>query len=94
MSDYKTLLQQKAELNARIAEVMKIEKTGAVAQARTLIQDYQLTERDLFPAAGAKAAGSVGAPKYRDPATGVTWTGRGKPPKWILGKNRTPFQIF
>lgn len=93
MSDYKTLLQQKAELDARIAEVMKTEKTGAVAQARALIQEYQLTERDLFPAAGTKSAASVGAPKYRDPATGNTWTGRGKPPNWIVGKDRTPFQI-
>ncbi len=23
------------------------------------------------------------APKYRDPATGATWTGRGKKPKWL-----------
>ncbi|WP_457844072.1 H-NS family nucleoid-associated regulatory protein [Staphylococcus aureus] len=35
----------------------------------------------------------MGAPKYRDPATGATWTGRGKPPNWIVGKDRTPFQI-
>ena len=28
-------------------------------------------------------AGTVVAPKYRDPTTGQTWTGRGKPPKWI-----------
>lgn len=93
MSDYKTLLQQKAELDARIAEVMKTEKTGAVAQARALIQEYQLTERDLFPTAGAKPAANVGVPKYCDPATGSTWTGRGKPPNWIVGKDRTPFQI-
>lgn len=93
MSDFKALLQQKAELDARIAEVMKTEKTGAVAQARALIQEYQLTERDLFPATRTKSAVSVGAPKYRDPATGVTWTGRGKPPNWIVGKDRAPFQI-
>jgi DNA-binding protein H-NS len=26
---------------------------------------------------------SVVAPKYRDAATGMTWTGRGKQPKWL-----------
>ena len=26
---------------------------------------------------------SVVAPKYRDAATGATWTGRGKQPKWL-----------
>ncbi len=32
-----------------------------------------------------KAGASKGAPKYRDPQTGKTWTGRGKPPNWIVG---------
>lgn len=93
MSEYKTLLQQKAELDARIAEVMKTEKAGAVAEVRALVQEYQLTEQDVFTASGSKAKGSVGTPKFRDPETGATWTGRGKPPNWILGKDRASFQI-
>ncbi|WP_448677214.1 H-NS histone family protein [Delftia acidovorans] len=93
MSEYKTLLQQKAELDARIAEVMKTEKAGAVAQARDLIHHYQLTEQDVFPASGSKAKGSVGAPKFRNPETGATWTGRGKQPKWIIGKERANYII-
>jgi len=28
------------------------------------------------------------APKYRDPATGNTWTGRGKPPRWIVAADQ------
>ena len=35
---------------------------------------------------------SVVAPKYRDPVTGATWTGRGKQPKWLsqaLGSGKT-----
>ena len=94
MSDYKTLLQQKAELDARIVEAMKTEKAGAVAEVRILVQQYQLTEQDVFPArGGVKSKGSVGEPKYRNPATGSTWTGRGKPPHWILGKEREQFLI-
>lgn len=33
------------------------------------------------------------APKYRDPITGQTWSGRGKPPLWIAGKDREQFLI-
>jgi len=38
------------------------------------------------------------APKYLDPETGNTWTGRGKPPRWLsdaeqAGKNRDAFLI-
>jgi DNA-binding protein H-NS len=44
------------------------------------------------PAAPGKL--QVGVAKYRDPKSGKTWTGRGKPPLWIVGvKDRTPFLI-
>ena len=52
--------------------------------------------------AGRKSSGadkrSVVAPKYRDSATGTTWTGRGKQPKWLAaaiqsGKKLEDFKI-
>ena len=52
--------------------------------------------------AARKSAGadkrSVVAPKYRDAATGATWTGRGKQPKWLAaalkgGKKLDDFKI-
>ncbi|WEM00057.1 MULTISPECIES: H-NS histone family protein [Delftia] len=91
MTDYKTLLARKAELDAQIAQAQAEHKAEGIAAARALIAEHGLTAADVFPA--AKAKGSVGAPKYRDPATGVTWTGRGKPPNWIVGKDRAPFLI-
>ena len=91
MTTYQDLLQQKAALEAQIAQAQAERKAEGIAAARALIQEHGLTAADVFPT--AKAKGSVGAPKYRDPATGATWTGRGKPPNWINGKDRTPFQI-
>src|SRR4029453_19680675 len=42
----------------------------------------------------AATATTVGVAKYRDPQTGKTWTGRGKPPNWIAGaKDRQAFLI-
>ena len=35
-----------------------------------------------------KAKSSV-PPKYRDPATGATWTGRGRAPVWMAAKIAT-----
>lgn len=93
MTDYQTLLARKAELDAQIAQAHAEHKAEGIAAARALIAEHGLTAADVFPAKGKKPKGSVGAPKYRDPATGATWTGRGKPPNWIVGKDRTPFQI-
>lgn len=92
MSEYQNLLAQKAALEAQIATAQAEAKAKAVTEARALIQEHGLTAADVFPQ--GKAKGSVGQAKYRDPATGVTWTGRGKPPNWIVGKDRTPFQII
>lgn len=91
MTDYKTLLARKAELEAQIAQAQAERKAEGIAAARALIQEHGLTAADVFPP--SKTKGSVGAPKYRDPATGATWTGRGKPPNWINGKDRAPFLI-
>lgn len=33
------------------------------------------------------------AAKYRNPANGETWTGRGKATKWIEGQDRSRFTI-
>lgn len=91
MTTYQDLLQQKADLEAQIATAQAEAKAKAVTEARALIAQHGLTAADVFPQ--GKAKGSVGTPKYRDPATGATWTGRGKPPNWINGKDRAPFVI-
>ena len=61
-----------------------------------MVSEFGLTERDVFPSGrrsgGTRTGGKV-APKYRDPATGQTWTGRGKAPKWIDGKDRSKYLI-
>ena len=42
----------------------------------------------------SKSIMTAGVPRYRDPKSGKTWTGRGKPPAWIAGaKDRSRFLI-
>lgn len=95
MTTYAELLKQKQNLEQLLEEARKRESGDAVAKCRELIQQFNLTAEDLFPASrSAKTrVGAAVAPKYRDPATGQTWTGRGKPPKWIADKDREQFAI-
>lgn len=94
MSQYKDLLKQREELEAKIAEARNAEIANAIAQVRQLVLDYSLTERDVFGGIRTSSAkGSTVAPKYKDPVTGATWTGRGKPPRWIADKEREQFLI-
>ncbi|WP_202758240.1 H-NS family nucleoid-associated regulatory protein [Delftia acidovorans] len=93
MTTYKDLLAQKAQLESQIAQAQAEHKAEGVATARALIREHGLTTADVFPRQSQKTASKVGVAKYRDPATGATWTGRGKPPTWIVGKDRTTYQI-
>lgn len=93
----KELLEQKVALEARINEQRKIEHSGAVQKVRQLVSEYGLTQDDIFGRTrGFKSSSGetrTVPPKYRDPATGQTWTGRGKAPKWIEGQDREKFAI-
>ncbi|HDR9090083.1 H-NS histone [Burkholderia vietnamiensis] len=90
-------LKARAEALAQQAEEARLAELDSVITAiREQIAEYDITPEQLF--GRRRAAGSTArvpiAPKYRDPKTGATWSGRGKAPQWIAGaKNRDRFLI-
>lgn len=94
MKTYKELQVEIKELQAQAEKVRQAELANTIAEIKAKIQEYELTEVDLF-SSEKKTRKTVATvkPKYRNPKTGDTWTGRGKPPKWIAGKNKTEFLI-
>ena len=94
------LMAQKAALEQQIVEARRAARADAVAQVRALMSEHGLTVADLSskPPPNPKRSGIKVAPKYRDAATGNTWSGRGLQPKWLKealasGKNLSDFQI-
>lgn len=98
-TSYKDLLKQREALEQQISEARRRELSDAVSQVRALVSEYGLTQQDVFPSGRGAASrtsstsGTKVAPKYRNPSTGQTWTGRGKAPKWIQGQDRDQFAI-
>lgn len=95
MATYKELLAQKAKLEEQLESVRVKELETVIEQVRQVVTEYGLTAEDLGLASrrGRVAAKKTTvAPKYRDPKTGATWSGRGRAPAWI-GKNRDKFLI-
>lgn len=90
---YTELLQQRAVLEQQIAAARKAEVAQAIQKARALVEAFSLTQADVFQPAKSKREIRLGAPKYRDPMTGRTWTGRGRLPDWIKNQNREQFAI-
>lgn len=92
------LLAQREALEKAISMARQQQNAAAIAQARDIIAQNNLTVQDVFPGrAGKSTAPKTGtskvAAKYRNPVNGQTWTGRGKAPKWIEGQNRDQFLI-
>ncbi|RDU95253.1 H-NS family nucleoid-associated regulatory protein [Trinickia dinghuensis] len=92
MSTYKELLAKQRELDAQIAAARNEERAQAIATIRELMQQFEITSSDLAVKRGAYKRGSSQA-KYRDPASGATWSGMGREPRWIAGKDRAAFAI-
>jgi DNA-binding protein H-NS len=96
MSKLAELIAQRQELEDRIATLKAEEGSNALAQIRATIAEYGFTQDQVFGRAKGAKAKSDKAPvaaKYRDPATGSTWSGRGKAPRWIAGQDRDKFAV-
>jgi len=102
MATYKQLLAEKEKIESQLVEVRATEVAGVIEQIQALMAQYELSAEDIAPkrrrgrpASGAAPTKKIKAslpPKYQDPKTGATWTGRGRAPAW-LGKNRDKFLI-
>lgn len=95
MTSYAEYAQQIAKLQSLAEAARNDEKNGAVQKIRELMQQHGVTVDDLSSGGRAKPAKvktSV-APQFKNPETGETWTGRGRAPRWLDGKNKEQFRI-
>ena len=92
---YQELLAKKAELanqavqlEMQLADARKAQRAEVIANIKNLLADNGLSIADLGLKDGVAkrsgpAKGQTVPPKYRDPETGRTWTGRGAKPRWV-----------
>jgi len=99
-SKIQELIKQKEELERAISEERTRHRAEGLEKAKAIIEEYDLQISDVFPNQINKVrlvSSSFGkskvTPKYRNPENGSTWTGRGKEPLWISGKDRSLFLI-
>ena len=83
MSTLNELLAQREALDQQISQPKERERGEAVAKVKSLMSEYGLTIADLSMRTPQPAKVSKVAAKYRNQATGETWSGRGLQPKWL-----------
>lgn len=90
------LKKRQEEIDRKIREKQEAEKKAVIDQIVNVVNQYNIPVDELVEALGGlkiKRKGQPAVQKYQDPATGATWSGRGKEPVWIRGKDRKKFLI-
>nr|WP_314621622.1 H-NS histone family protein [uncultured Noviherbaspirillum sp.] len=94
MTSYKDIQAEIAELQAKAEEARFKEIASAISKIKTLMQEYNISVEDLAEKSkkekGLKKK-SVNV-KFQD-KDGNTWSGRGRIPKWLQGKDKEKFRI-
>lgn len=100
MPSYAELQLQIAELERQAQAMRKAEIASVIAEIKAQMAEYGITLTDLGgkSSSASNRAGKTTRAKYRNPATGETWSGRGKHPKWLAseiasGKDKSKFLI-
>ena len=99
MAKLNELLAQKAALEKQIEQTQREERQSAIARVRAVMAEYGLVASDLSTRRPRKGGtGTKVAAKYRNKATGETWSGRGLQPRWLkaavaAGKKLTDFAV-
>ncbi len=86
MASLQEMIAQKEALERQIELTKKQDRNEAIAKVRSLMSEYGLSVSDLSAKSSKKAKAGAGkkvAAKYRNKATGDSWSGRGLQPKWL-----------
>ncbi|WP_080419768.1 H-NS family nucleoid-associated regulatory protein [Burkholderia ubonensis] len=90
---YLALIAQREALDAQINAAREAEREAAIGQIKELMKEFDLRVLDLQEKVHKRKSRRMSAaPKYRDPTTGRTWSGRGRQPAW-LGNDPAAFLI-
>jgi DNA-binding protein H-NS len=85
--ELKDLLSRRDDLERQIQTAKGAARAEAIARVGKLMSEHGLTVSDLSATSPGKRGAPSGrpvAPKYRDPVSGATWSGRGLKPKWLV----------
>jgi DNA-binding protein H-NS len=94
MATYKELQDQIAALQNTAELTRAQELDGAVQQIKALMAEYGITVADLDSAARTKGKKSKQQTKIQfQDANGKTWSGRGRMPDWLKGKDKEKFRV-
>ena len=95
MKTYRELMEQLDQLRREIDLVREYEAQRIAQRVLEVLADNGVNIPDLngLHPRGRRVGRKI-EPKYYDPETGATWSGRGRLPRWLVGKEPEQFLIY
>ncbi|WP_338641796.1 H-NS histone family protein [Burkholderia pyrrocinia] len=94
MSTYRELLRQLEELKKEIDIAREREAELIAKRVVDLLVEYGIFRHDVLTQQDRNRRRRAPVrPKYFDPKSGATWSGRGRTPRWLIGKDIEQFRI-
>lgn len=78
-------------MDVELARLWEEEQRNVIAEIKKKMSEYKITLEEILGTDRVKTKGLP--PKYRDPDTGAVWSGRGRTPGWLAGKDKDAFLI-
>ncbi|PLZ01863.1 hypothetical protein CY652_13595 [Burkholderia sp. WAC0059] len=94
MQTYRELLAARDRLERDIERAREEEIGLVIASIWQQMDEYGLTVEDLQRYRSKPLHRRRAVPKYRDPRSGATWSGRGRPPSWFDPRAERDFLIL
>ncbi|MDR5748756.1 H-NS histone family protein [Caballeronia sp. LZ029] len=91
-SEVTTLLAERAALEKALSEAREKEMRLALIEIVQKMREYDISLSELMGRRPGEQYAEA-HPKYQDPVTGATWSGRGRVPHWIVGQDRNRFVV-
>lgn len=96
-SRYLELLEEQQKIHKKIIEARESEVKKVLSDIVKEMLTYNISINELkdalASASGTRSRRRAHLPMYINPKTGQTWSGRGRPPAWIVNQDRSKFLI-
>ncbi|WP_081070869.1 H-NS histone family protein [Burkholderia territorii] len=89
MSEFSNFLNRKAAIEVQISEERFRYRKKVLSEILVAIEEFRFVPDEVFSSREKRKI----RPLYFNPKTGETWSGRGKEPLWIRGKDRRMFEL-
>ena len=95
LDEYAKLLERRSQVDDEIRSLRQARKLEIIEFIIELLEEFEINIGDIMDrtASGERKRRAKPKPKYYDPVSGATWSGRGKKPKWLGGRNPNDFLL-